>query len=182
MSHFFRKIFAMKLSAVFIKITNLKNHAKKLVILIVSGLMLASCANFLQKPANDAMTSAMSDTQITSEEVAENKFSYSTEKLHIALIKAFSKEISDNNLQQYDLYLQKYLENEFDGTTNYFQTSDRNLTANFTMTESFKIIPQNIYCREYKQHVEYMGEVIDNIGVACRENRNIWKNIVLLTQ
>ena len=109
-----------------------------------------------------------------------NNFPFSVEPLSKTLVRAFTNRISKKNLEKYDLKLQKYLEEDFDGKKFYFTTKDKELKVHFQLKESFKIVEKNTYCREYSQNVEYMSEIISNTGVACRKRKGRWENLVLL--
>lgn len=112
----------------------------------------------------------------------DDDFPFAIEPLPTTLTKAFTNVMADNLLLEYNEKLQITLETEFDGKKIKFVTKDKALKVEFHLRESFKIVEKNIYCREYAQHVEYMNEVIDNIGVACRQKGENWENLVLLTQ
>ena len=121
------------------------------------------------------------DTMATQMEY-EEPFPFEIEPLGFVLTRAFNNPLSNEVLYEYDEYLQRHLEKEYDGRKVKFITKDKSLKVEFLLRESFKIVEKNIYCREYSQHVEYMSEIIDNIGVACRQEGNVWENLVLLTK
>ena len=139
--------------------------------LIFCFLLILSC---VQKSPDKEMTSVMIHEQ--------NDFPFTMEPLPVALMTAFTNVLPDSVLLEYDNMLQPILEKEFDGKKVRFVTKDKSLKVEFSLRESFKIVEKNIYCREYLQHVEFIGEIIDNIGVACRKEGNIWENLVLLTK
>lgn len=139
--------------------------------LILCFLLILSC---VQKSPDKEMASTMVHEQ--------NDFPFAMEPLTVALMKAFTNVLPDSVLLEYDSMLQAALEKEFDGKKVKFVTKDQSLKVDFSLRESFKIVEENIYCREYLQHVEFVGEIIDNIGVACRKGGNIWENLVLLTK
>ena len=112
----------------------------------------------------------------------KEKAKFNSESLTNTISKIFTSEISTKDLNNYNSRLQKYLENEYDGKSFSFHNNNNSLKVNFTLNQSFKITDHNLYCREYSQHIEYMNEVIDNTGVACRTKPNMWENLVLLTE
>ena len=98
----------------------------------------------------------------------------------ILLLEAFGKKIDKITLQQYDRHLQDILEKEFDGKKLDFTSFDSKMQVEFILRDSFKLTEQNIYCREYSQTVEYLGEIISHIGVSCRKDGR-WQNLNMLT-
>ena len=111
---------------------------------------------------------------------AQSKFN--NEPLTVTISKVFTSPIPKADLKNYNFKLQKHLENDYDGKSFSFQNSNNSFKVNFTLNQSFKITDNNLYCREYSQHIEYMNEVIDHTGVACRQKPNLWENLVLLTE
>jgi len=105
-------------------------------------------------------------------------FPYKLEPLGVAITRVFSTQILEKNLFEYDLKLQRVLEEKYDGKSFRFLSKDKTLKAEFELKDSFKIVEKNIYCREYFQTVEYVGEIISNTAVACRGKDKVWRNLV----
>ena len=98
---------------------------------------------------------------------------------------SFSKELENtiehkiNKLDKVilDKKLQKIFENQYDGESLNIKLKNSDINLKIKINESFKIVIKNIYCREYNQHIEYMGNKLSIQSIACRDNKK-WKNLI----
>ena len=128
------------------------------------------------------LLSSCSSNQLNRKTVNQSKFNYKLEDLTRIFDKAIKSNINENDINEYNKNMQRYLEKDYDGQKNHFKSKDGLLNVKFELKDSFKIVSKNMYCREYFQKIEYKTEIIKHSGVACRKSAYSWKNLILLTK
>ena len=106
-----------------------------------------------------------------------NHHAFSTEPIGYNIMKIFGNNISKEEITEYNNFLQNILEKEFDGKSYDFVSSDKNLSSSIKLNDSFKLVEQNSYCREYSQKLEYMYDTLSFSSVSCRSDDGLWYNL-----
>ncbi len=149
----------------------LNNILKKFLILATS-LLLVSCATRQIDAINEFGVAEQDQEQV----LAAN-FPYNYVPLNAILMDAFVSEVPQQDAEAFAAWKNNLLENDFDGKEAEFIALESDLKAKLKLNNSFKLVEQNIYCREYLQDVEYMGEKISHTAVACRVKKAKWQDL-----
>ncbi|MBT4989333.1 MAG: hypothetical protein HOM96_02190 [Rickettsiales bacterium] len=87
--------------------------------------------------------------------------------------------VDDNELDQYQENVNNFFEKVSNRSSKEFYLENSEIKINMTIMNSFEILNQGLFCREYSQVIDFRVASISMTGVACRGSKgwNILKKI-----
>lgn len=146
--------------------------------LFITSLLLASCnVGVYNKNESNNKNVVISENDATvNDDVVKPLFEIEPIGNNIGAL--YNGLIAVNVMTEYNDYLQKILEREYDGREYDFVSSDQSFISKISLKETFKIVEYNTYCREYYQDIEYMSDILSFSSISCRSNDGLWHNLV----
>ena len=146
--------------------------------LFITSLLLASCnVGVYNKNESNNKNVVISENDTTgNDDVVKTLFEIEPIGNNIGAL--YNGLIAVNVITEYNDYLQKILEREYDGKEYDFVSSDQSFISKISLKETFKIVEYNTYCREYYQDIEYMSDMLSFSSISCRSNDGLWHNLV----
>ena len=146
--------------------------------LFITSLLLASCnVGVYNKNESNNKNVVISENDTTgNDDVVKTLFEIEPIGNNIGAL--YNGLIAVNVITEYNDYLQKILEREYDGKEYDFVSSDQSFISKISLKETFKIVEYNTYCREYYQDIEYMSDMLSFSSISCRNNDGLWHNLV----
>ena len=146
--------------------------------LFITSLLLASCnVGVYNKNESNNKNVVISENDTTgNDDVVKTLFEIEPIGNNIGAL--YNGLIAGDITMEYNDYLQKILEREYDGREYDFVSSDQSFVSKISLKETFKIVEYNTYCREYYQDIEYMSDMLSFSSISCRSNDGLWHNLV----